>query len=539
VLEVFLLLQKEKKEVNLRWIAISIAIHLLVLLIPFSYFQKDIKPPIIKITYEFKRKIEESPLERKIKRKGLLNNFLLEERSIHHNENIFEKRASAFYKASSKNNTTTLKNVINFDFVSSQIKTFSLPSEVKTRVFQPRESFKGFFLQKNSLIEDEGEKDIAKGRKGMIFIEGRKSFSLRSVPFKSFSFKIARRYIYQRNLCLKIGAFFSESMYKIRRSFSHSALSREYVKLSDIINPRKIKEKRYYPLIEHSSSAHFGLLHPLHSLSDRSKIISYSRSSLIAPTVKRTLPVDTDEKLPFASPPSQKRLYSYPIEKYNSLIIHEFKIHRSSNPLEKKVSPNRKIFPLSENILPTSFPSSPIFKSPFHNRPDRASFILFRKPSLPPREGERKIFSPPSPPFLIKTSFLSRRSKSYIFPIPFPLSSNENIINKAQIIFPQRHTDSALLIDYLKKIRAIIQKNKKYPPSAKNEGKEGKVKISFTISKSGKVLDVVILSSSKHPELNEAAKTLIYELSPFPPFPEKINKKSIRLNMEVIYELKE
>lgn len=71
---------------------------------------------------------------------------------------------------------------------------------------------------------------------------------------------------------------------------------------------------------------------------------------------------------------------------------------------------------------------------------------------------------------------------------------------------------------YMELIKAHVIKNLKYPPAAKINRIEGKVSVSFLVSKDGDSLDVNIKSPSGYPILDDGALRAIKKSEPFPPF---------------------
>ena len=165
-----------------------------------------------------------------------------------------------------------------------------------------------------------------------------------------------------------------------------------------------------------------------------------------------------------------------------------------------------------------------------------------KSPMLPPGgEGGEEIFSYLPLP---EKSFSQGRKieKNFLNSVPYCPSFSKGKIytqKRKPLSSLLRSSPSPVVDAYLRRIFNIIQKKKVYPSLAREKGFEGKVGVSFTISFKGKVLEVEITSPCKYPELNEAAKKLIFEASPFPPFPPELNKKEIKLKMEVRYELEE
>jgi TonB family protein len=100
-------------------------------------------------------------------------------------------------------------------------------------------------------------------------------------------------------------------------------------------------------------------------------------------------------------------------------------------------------------------------------------------------------------------------------------------------------TELLRLREYAEKIRKLINANKKYPSVARQREWEGRIKVRFVISSSGRVIKTEVLSPSSYEVLNRAAEKLIKDSSPFPPLPFSWHKNSLTLEVQVVYQLKE
>jgi periplasmic protein TonB len=97
-------------------------------------------------------------------------------------------------------------------------------------------------------------------------------------------------------------------------------------------------------------------------------------------------------------------------------------------------------------------------------------------------------------------------------------------------------TNSAVLSDYIRSIRARINRNKQYPPAAAKDGVEGTVTVSFLLGRNGTVLFREIAVGSGHPALDEAALAAIRDSSPFPPFPDSLHRETLLLRLPINYK---
>ena len=90
-------------------------------------------------------------------------------------------------------------------------------------------------------------------------------------------------------------------------------------------------------------------------------------------------------------------------------------------------------------------------------------------------------------------------------------------------------------IDYFSQLQAYIESRKYYPRSARKQGIEGRVEVSFILMKNGKASD--IHCSGAHRLLNHAASRAIKKSLPFPAPPDDIVlPKKIHFSMH--YDLK-
>jgi periplasmic protein TonB len=98
-------------------------------------------------------------------------------------------------------------------------------------------------------------------------------------------------------------------------------------------------------------------------------------------------------------------------------------------------------------------------------------------------------------------------------------------------------TLKAIENEYLLKLKRLIEKNKEYPSSAKRLKQMGKVYLSFTIHKNGKIADVQITKNSNFKKLNKAAMEIMAKIQKFEPIPNELNKSTWNITVPVVYQI--
>ena len=92
---------------------------------------------------------------------------------------------------------------------------------------------------------------------------------------------------------------------------------------------------------------------------------------------------------------------------------------------------------------------------------------------------------------------------------------------------------------YFDKIIFLVNKSKRYPRIAKINKESGIVKVSFTIEKDGRIVDVKVDCPCSYPLLNDAAVRAITEIGQFDPIPQSFNKEKIKVKIPIRFELAE
>ncbi|MBF0226563.1 MAG: energy transducer TonB [Desulfobacterales bacterium] len=91
--------------------------------------------------------------------------------------------------------------------------------------------------------------------------------------------------------------------------------------------------------------------------------------------------------------------------------------------------------------------------------------------------------------------------------------------------------------DYFEMIKIKIEGKKEYPKSAIHRQREGKVKVKFIINLDGNVNSSEVTMSSGSSILDNAALMAVKNSSPFPAPPPNMFKKSINIEIIIVFEL--
>jgi TonB family protein len=93
-----------------------------------------------------------------------------------------------------------------------------------------------------------------------------------------------------------------------------------------------------------------------------------------------------------------------------------------------------------------------------------------------------------------------------------------------------------LLHKYVTEIRSFVERKQYYPKKARRMRQSGAVEICLDIDHNGQFLDVHIKKASAYSALNNAALSLIQEISKFKPLPKEMGNK-ITLSIPLTYAL--
>jgi len=90
---------------------------------------------------------------------------------------------------------------------------------------------------------------------------------------------------------------------------------------------------------------------------------------------------------------------------------------------------------------------------------------------------------------------------------------------------------------YLNRLRNLIEDKKIYPKSAKRLKQQGRVIVSFLITKEGTFKNISLKDSSKYKKLNKAALELLNNISRFEPIPDELEKNKWVIEIPISYKI--
>ena len=93
-------------------------------------------------------------------------------------------------------------------------------------------------------------------------------------------------------------------------------------------------------------------------------------------------------------------------------------------------------------------------------------------------------------------------------------------------------TTDALAV-YKAELRAMIDKNKSYPPMSRRLGQTGTVVVAFTLLEDGHIIDVKIEKPSPYERLNLSAMEAVKKVERFKPIPKEVGEQKMDIRVPV------
>jgi periplasmic protein TonB len=90
-----------------------------------------------------------------------------------------------------------------------------------------------------------------------------------------------------------------------------------------------------------------------------------------------------------------------------------------------------------------------------------------------------------------------------------------------------------LLSVYKAELRAMIDKNKEYPPMSRRLGQQGTVVVAFTLLEDGHIIDVKVDRPSPYERLNASAVEAVKKVERFRPIPKEIGESKMDFKVPV------
>ena len=97
--------------------------------------------------------------------------------------------------------------------------------------------------------------------------------------------------------------------------------------------------------------------------------------------------------------------------------------------------------------------------------------------------------------------------------------------------------DSGARAGYAAIIQRRIEDVKEYPKGSEKSGRQGVLKVQFTILKDGQLGNVSLLTKTEYPELNQAAMAAVKKAAPFAGIPDSIMGQSLRFIVPIKFKV--
>ncbi|MBK1697773.1 energy transducer TonB [Rhodovibrio salinarum] len=92
--------------------------------------------------------------------------------------------------------------------------------------------------------------------------------------------------------------------------------------------------------------------------------------------------------------------------------------------------------------------------------------------------------------------------------------------------------------DYLARLKAWLERHKRYPRRARMRRMNGTVTLQFEMTRNGQVVSFKIVKSSGHEMLDEATREMIRRAEPLPPFPDDLDRDRMQLTVPVRFAIR-
>lgn len=102
---------------------------------------------------------------------------------------------------------------------------------------------------------------------------------------------------------------------------------------------------------------------------------------------------------------------------------------------------------------------------------------------------------------------------------------------------PPRAPSSQLLSGYGLTIAEVLARYKEYPPIAQMQGWEGSVTMQLRVAASGRLLEAEVHRSSGHGVLDREALAMAAKAARFPPPPEGLGDRDVRVLVPIVFRL--
>lgn len=147
-----------------------------------------------------------------------------------------------------------------------------------------------------------------------------------------------------------------------------------------------------------------------------------------------------------------------------------------------------------------------------------------------------KVFTNPEPisePRRIPLNPTKPRIEPKVEPVTAEKPESQVVEGKGSEFGTSEKGKTDLLSVYKAELRAMIDRNKYYPPMSKRLGQQGTVVVAFTLLEDGNIINVKIDSPSRYERLNESALDAVKKVERFKPIPKEIGEPRMDIKVPV------
>lgn len=108
----------------------------------------------------------------------------------------------------------------------------------------------------------------------------------------------------------------------------------------------------------------------------------------------------------------------------------------------------------------------------------------------------------------------------------------------APVTSPARQTAPQTQKDYYSKLKAYLDRYKRYPHAARLRREQGVVQVKFNLNRDGHILSYAVVKSSGFAALDEEAQSLMARAGRLPPFPDDMTEERLEVHLPIAFSMR-
>ena len=239
--------------------------------------------------------------------------------------------------------------------------------------------------------------------------------------------------------------------------------------------------------------------------------------------------------LPLVQPKSISQPKTAVAKTHKKVVHQEIKMASLQPKALPTIRPKMTVRQTSSARPSVSIPSYVPRQVQTQKAPARQSAVMHASSSIMSRRVTTKI--PTARSFATVSQKSSKKGKGRVTPVLTGMKHASISLPSSPREIPNI-VDRGALKGYIGKIQRIIENAKQYPEVSRKAGREGKVKVQFTIFRDGTVDNIKLITQTPYPKLNQEAIDAVNRAAPFSGFPESMTKKSVKVILPFRFELR-